>query len=256
MKLILLGTGSSEGVPVLGCKCAVCVSNKPFNIRCRQSLYIESKSTKLVIDPGQDFRYQMFSNNLVYLDAILVTHSHFDHIGGMNDIRAVCAARGTPVPVFADESTFVDIKKMFDYLLKDIVYVGDVRIPAMSQNTLNPYHESRIGDISFVPFLQKHGSVNSLGFKFKNFVYSTDLKSLPDKSVDLIRGADLWFVDCLGYGNYSGHFNLDDTLRWIKEVRPKKAILIHMSHAIDYYDLGGRLPSNVVLGHDKMLIRV
>ena len=256
MKLVLLGTGSSDGVPVLGCKCSVCISKKAFNTRCRQSLYIESKTTKLVIDPGQDFKYQMASNNLVHLDGILVTHSHFDHIGGMNDIRAVCAAMGKPVPVLADEYTLTDIHRVFEYLFKGIVYVGDKRIPAISQSVLVPYRERSIGDINFIPFTQEHGSVNSLGFKFNNFVYSTDVKNFPDDSVDIIRGADLWFVDCLGYGNYSGHLNLDNTLRWIKEIKPKKAILIHMSHAIDYYDLSARLPQNVVLGHDKMIMHV
>ena len=256
MKLVLLGSGSSEGVPVLGCKCAVCVSKKDFNKRCRQSLYVESNSTKIVIDPGQDFKYQMSSHDLAYLDGVLVTHSHFDHIGGMNDLRAVCAVRGSPVPVFSDKAAFVGIERVFEYLFKAIVYVDDVRLPAITSSILTPYEESKVGDIDFLPFLQEHGSINSLGFKFKKFVYSTDLKNLPDRSVDVIRGTDLWFVDCLGYGDYSGHFNLDDTLRWIKEVKPRKAILIHMSHAIDYYDLSARLPDNVVLGHDKMTIRI
>lgn len=256
MKLILLGTGSSEGVPVLGCKCSVCLSNKPFNKRCRQSLYVESKTTKLLIDPGQDFKYQMSSSNLVHLDGVLVTHPHFDHIGGMNDLRAICAARGDSVPIFADDFTHENINRIFDYLFKGIVYSNDKKIPAISKNVIVPYQETNVGDISFVPFLQEHGKIKSLGFKFKDFIYSTDLKNLPDESVDIIRGVDLWLLDCLGYGSYSGHLNLDDTLRWIKEIKPKKSILIHMSHEIDYYDLSKRLPHNVVLGHDKMTIHV
>ncbi len=257
MKLILLGSGSSEGVPVLGCKCVVCTSDKPKNKRCRQSLYIESAKTKVLIDPGVDLKYQLMRNNLSYLDAALVTHSHFDHIGGLNDVRAICALRKKALPLYLDEATFEKLYHAFGFLFKDMVYVDEKKIPAVSQNFIEPYQEYKVGDIKFEAFTQNHGSITSLGFKFKKFVYSTDLKSLNNKSVDLIRDkTDLWFVDCLGYGQYQGHFNLDETLHWIKEIRPKKAILIHMSHHVDYYELSSRLPKNVVLGHDNMTISI
>lgn len=257
MKLILLGSGSSEGVPVLGCKCDVCSSGKPRNKRYRQSLYIESTKAKLLIDPGVDLKHQFMDNNLSYLDAALVTHSHFDHIGGLNDVRAICSLRKKPLPLYSDEPTFERLYHAFGYLFKDMVHVDEKKIPAVSQNVIELYREYKIGDITFEAFAQNHGGITSLGFKFKDFVYSTDLKGLNDQSVDLIKDkTDLWFVDCLGYGQYRGHFNLDETLYWIKEIRPKKAILIHMSHHIDYYELSSRLPKNVVLGHDNMTISI
>jgi phosphoribosyl 1,2-cyclic phosphate phosphodiesterase len=165
--------------------------------------------------------------------------------------------RKKALPLYSDKYTFEILQQAFGYLFKNMVYVDDKKLPAVSQNILEPYQEYSIGDIGFIPFTQDHGSISSLGFKFKKFVYSTDLKNLNDRSVDLIRDkTDLWFVDCLGYKDYSGHFNLDDTLHWIKEIRPKKAILIHMSHAVDYYELSARLPKNVVLGHDKMTMNL
>ena len=198
MKLILLGSGSSEGVPFLGCGCKVCISNKPRNKRCRQSLYIESKKTKLIVDPGIDLKQQMMSNNLSFLDAALITHSHFDHVGGLNDVRPISALRKEPLPLYSNEHTFEVVMNAFGYLFKDMVYVDGQKIPAVSKNIINPYEKYKIGDVAFVPFLQDHGNIKSLGFKFQKFAYSTDFKSLSDKSVDLIRdNTDLWFVDCL-----------------------------------------------------------
>lgn len=257
MKLILLGSGSSEGVPVLGCGCHVCSSNKLRNKRSRQSLYIETKNTKILIDPGQDFKFQMMRNKLSYLDGVLITHAHFDHIGGLNDLRSVCGIRKTPVPLYSDIKTLNEIKKSFGYLFGNIVYMDECnKIPATKRHSIKEYTNYKIGDIDFLAFQQCHGRNHSLGFKFKNFVYSTDVNCLSDKAIDIIRGTDLWFVDCLCYKESKGHAGLENALAWIREVKPRKAILIHMSHFIDYYDLRDKLPCNVALGHDDMIIKL
>ena len=258
MRVKLLGSGASEGVPVLGCCCKVCLSKNQKNKRYRQSLYFENKGTKLLIDCGPDFKYQMMNNGLSDLDGVLLTHAHFDHIGGLNDMRSVSALRKSPVPVYSDDSAFVVVDQCFGYLFKNMVYINDRkdRIPAVTKVLIDTYKEYQVGNVVFSAFLQKHGSITSLGFKFKDFVYSTDLKGLSDKSLDFIRNANVWFVDCLGYGQYRGHFNVDETLYWIKNVKPKRAILIHMSHDIDYDELSAKLPRNVVLGYDNMEIKV
>ncbi len=256
MKIVVLGCGASNGVPMIGCGCKVCASGELRNRRLRQSLFIEAGNTKIVIDCGPDFRAQMLNNNIDILDGVLVTHAHFDHIGGMDDLKAIAIARRSPIPVYADGESYERLEVIFGYLFGRVTYVGGEMMPAIEKRIIEAYQGYVIGDIAFSSFCQNHGHAKSLGYKFDRFAYSTDFKSLADQDIDYIRNIDTWFVDCIGYRDYVGHANLDDALRLIKEIRPNRAVLIHMSHEVDYLELSARLPSNVVVAYDNMKFSV
>lgn len=255
MGIKILGCGSSLGVPVVGCSCSICLSEDIRNKRTRQSLYVEEGGAKILIDFGPDIRNQMLINNIHDVDGILITHAHSDHIGGLDEVRALAFMNKKTVDLYMDLPTLEIARERFSYVLDMKFDIDGKTAPLVNVNILESYKSYKIKDLEFSPFDQDHGDVISLGFKFDNFAYSTDFYSLNDKAINLLNGVDLWIVECLGYGDgppKKAHIRLPRVLELLKVVSPGRAVFIHMSDEIDYEELSANLPPGVSLAYDGM----
>ena len=257
IKVTILGCGCAEGVPMIGCACKVCSSTNRKNKRTRQCIYVESDKTKLLIDISPDIRLQSLTNKIKNIDGILITHPHADHIGGLPDLRAFCILSHKTINLFSDKSCLDEIRIRFDYLFRGCKIGKDVTKPIVKANILKRWLKNKVGDLEFIPFAQQHGNIESLGFLFNDFAYSTDLKALSQRSINLLKGTKLWIVDCIGYKReYFAHIGLNEMLALYEKIEPEKAIIVHMSHEIDYTTFGKKLPKNIKIAYDGMKITV
>lgn len=253
MKITILGCGSSTGVPLIGCKCAVCKSDHPKNKRLRASIAVEIQDKTLLFDTSPDLRQQALAHNVIDVDAIIFTHAHADHIHGIDDIRSYNYRKDAPIPIYADKLTLERLKSQFSY-----VFLPRPS-PIWFRPCVNPYEIEagkpfHIDHISILPILQTHGKTHSLGFRIGNFAYSTDVNYLNEEAFRQLHGIDTWIIDCLRHTDSYTHSKLDMTLQWIERLKPKRAILTHMAHELDYETLVNELPEGVEPGYDGMVI--
>lgn len=255
MKITILGCGNSSGIPVIGCNCLVCNSNNPKNRRSRVSVYVETENKKLLIDSSPDLREQALKNHICQVDAVLYTHDHADHTHGIDDLRSFNYLSGNALPIYGDAATISSLQQRFPYAFLPKPEPAWYR-PALVANILpdRPVHKFFIDDISIVYFEQRHNKVKTRGYRIGKFAYSTDTNELPDTAFDVLDGVEVWVVDCLRYTKSHSHSNLENTLDWIKRVKPRLAVLTHMAHEFDYDTLAAELPSGVVPGYDGMVI--
>ncbi len=249
MKCTILGCGGSNGVPQIACSCYVCSSNDSRNKRSRSSILIESPKATLLVDTSPDLHAQALKNNIITLDGVIYTHCHFDHVGGIDDIRQLVLGK-QPIPGFMDPVTAKIMNMRFDYIFSQLTKHYK---PLLN---LNIFHGSfSFHDIEIHPFLQRHGNYFSYGFRFGQLAYSTDVTLLDEEAFNILAGVKIWVVDCLRYHHAPTHANLEMTLGWIERVKPEQAILTHMGHEIDYSEIKRLLPSNVIPAYDGMLIQ-
>lgn len=254
MKVTVLGCGASPGVPIIGCDCAVCTSKDPRNKRSRVSVLVEAAGKRIMIDTSPDMRSQCIANNIKSIDAILYTHAHADHTHGIDDVRAFNYRNNAPIDAYMDKATEKGIKDRFSYaFLEPIAAYGWFR-PCLNPIEIKttPYETFRVGELLVTPFGQIHGKTHTLGFRIGNFAYSTDVNHLPDDSLDKLRNLDVWLVDCLQVNEAPTHAHLELTLSWIAKLKPKRAILTHMSHIFDYSELFHMLPEGVEPAYDGL----
>ena len=260
MEIKILGCGSSSGVPIVGCGCKVCISDNPKNNRMRQSVFVKSKKASLLIDFGPDIRSQMLENDIRDVDGVLITHDHADHVAGLDDLRGLCLSNKHTIDLYVDSFALERLKVKFGYLFKMSLSIDDVEIPVVKVHLIEPGKKYKINDIGFIPFEQNHGKIKSLGFRFSNFAYSTDFYSLEPAALSLLKGLDLWIVECIGYDETfdkrNAHIRLSGSLDLVENVKPKRAVFIHMSHEIDYELLLKKLPQNIDLAYDGMCIKI
>lgn len=256
-RVTILGCGHSGGTPLIGCECSICKSDNPKNQRSRASIWLQSDTTSALVDSSPDLRRQALNNQLTHLDAVVYTHAHADHTHGIDDLRSFNYRANAALPIYADEATLASLRKRFSYAFGENPDPLWYR-PCLLANTIkmDPPEKFFVGDIEFQPFWQHHGWGETLGFRVGNFAYSTDVKDFPEQSLVALDGLDVWLVDCLRYIESSSHAHLDLTLSWIKRFKPKRAILTHMSHEIDYDDLRKRLPDNVEPAYDGMVLHL
>jgi phosphoribosyl 1,2-cyclic phosphate phosphodiesterase len=261
LTVTILGCGSSGGVPRPGTGWGVCDPKNPKNRRRRCSLLIERRNkdggcTRVLVDTSPDLREQLLDANVDWLDAVLITHEHADHTHGIDDLRGLVLHRRRRVDVYLDELTSDVIGKRFGYCFA--TPPGSNYPPILNEHRLSAGHgvtiEGEGGPITALPFLQDHGDIPSLGFRFGGLAYSSDLVDLPDASVAALAGIDIWIVDALRYRPHPSHFSLEQALAWIDRIKPKHAILTNMHTDLDYAELKSRLPPYVEPAYDGMRI--
>lgn len=257
----ILGCGSSMGVPRVALGWGSCDPNNPKNRRRRCSLLVEraqgaGKVTRVLVDCSPDLRNQLLDAEVDWVDGVLITHEHADHTHGIDDLRPLFVHKRRRVDVYLDEPTSRAMHARFGYCF--MTPPGSEYPPIAQERRLTPGHaltiEGQGGPIGAVPVLQNHGDIPSLGFRFGNVAYSADIKYLPDESLKVMAGLDLWIVDALRHAPHPSHFNLDEALDWIARIKPKRAILTNMHSDMDYAELRAKLPAHVEPGYDGMRI--
>jgi len=255
MKITILGCGGSSGVPLIGCDCAVCKSANPKNKRLRSSILLEEKNTAVLIDSSPDLRQQALVNNIRKIDAVLFTHAHADHTGGLDELRAFSHLGNKPLPVYSNHITLEELKIRFAYAFIPEVPKVWYR-PCLIPHEIQDSDKFMVGDMAIESFPQTHGKIISLGFKTGDFAYSTDTDYLAPEILENLKGIKIWIVDCLRYGKAPTHSHLEQTLEWIKIVKPELAILTHMGHEFEYEKLKSDLPPGIVPGYDGMAVEI
>ena len=249
MKITLLGTGTSQGVPVIGCDCDVCTSPDPRDHRLRCSLWVSDGETSVVIDAGPDFRQQMLRSNVPKIDALFLTHEHNDHVAGMDDVRPFNFKQGGELPVYALPRVLKVIKLRYSYAFGPEPYAGAPRFelrPCAAGTAIT------VGSLHFQPLDIRHGELPILGFRVRNMAYLTDVKTLPPATLAALQNLDVLIINALHYNPHPTHLNLDEALELISVLQPKRAYLTHCSHRIGKYaDVQPQLPPNVFLGYDE-----
>ena len=251
MRITLLGTGTSQGVPVIACHCNVCLSEDLKDKRLRSSVMIEVDNQILVIDTGPDFRQQMLREKVERVDAVLFTHHHKDHVAGLDDIRAFNHKWKRDMQLYCTILTQEALKKEFPYVFAKEKYPGTPKVK------INIIQDSlfKIQDTSIMPIKAQHYMMPVLGFRIKGFVYLTDVSVISDKEKEKMKGADLIILDALRKKEHISHFNLDQAVALLKELKPKQALLTHISHYMGLsQDVNNELPKNIQLGYDGQKI--
>lgn len=251
MKITLLGTGTSQGVPVIACHCAVCESKSLKDKRLRSSVMIEVDNQTFVIDTGPDFRQQMLREDVDKVSAILFTHHHKDHVAGMDDIRAFNFRWKEDMQIYCSRVTEVALRKEFPYVFSEDKYPGTPMVK------INPIENKsfKINGTTVVPIEVKHYMMTVFGFRIKDFVYLTDVSAITDKEKEKMKDADLIILDALRKKQHISHFNLDQALELLEELKPKKALLTHISHYMGIHDdVNNQLPNHIKLAFDGQQI--
>ena len=252
MLLRFLGTGTSCGVPQIGCDCKVCRSADKRDSRLRCSALLETDSgNRILIDCGPDFRQQMLGVPFGRLDAVLLTHEHYDHIGGLDDLRPFCSFGD--VYVYADSKTTHHVKESMPYCFEAHKYPG---VPKLVMHEIEPNHPFRVGKDLIVPFSVMHGKMSILGFRIGSLAYITDMSYLPKESYGLFKGVTTLVTNALRLEPHHSHQTLGQALRFISHVHPRQAYLVHMSHQIGLHaEVDAILPEHVHLAYDGLCIK-
>jgi phosphoribosyl 1,2-cyclic phosphate phosphodiesterase len=248
MDVTILGCGTSGGVPRIGGEWGDCDPGEPRNRRRRCSILVQSRGVNIIVDTSPDFREQCLDAGLSSLNAVLYTHEHADHVNGIDDLRAFRWIGGALVPAYGDARTMALLERRFDY-----IFHGSDGYPPICQGHIveGPFE---VDGLQVRPFRQHHGNIETLGFRFGDVAYSTDLNGLTDEARDVLQDLDVWIVDALRPQPHPTHTHLEQTLSWIKELRPRRAILTHMTWQMDYQTLVRTLPAGVEPAFDGMVI--
>ncbi len=249
LKITFLGTGTSSGVPMIGCSCEVCTSSDKKDTRLRSSILVESERTSIVVDTTPDFRYQMLRANVKKLDAVLFTHPHKDHIAGLDDVRAFNYFQQKPMELYANSLTEEAIKREFAYAFSDKKYPG---LPNLNLNTIdeNPF---MIGDIPVVPILVWHLKMPVLGFRFGKFTYITDANRIDAEEKEKIKGSEVMVLNALRKESHISHFTLDEAVAMVHELEVPIAYFTHISHQLGrHQNVNADLPLGIKLAYDEI----
>lgn len=255
MKIRFLGTGTSQGVPVIACTCQVCSSTDVHDSRLRSSILIELDNSKnIVIDTGPDFRYQMLREHITHVDAILMTHSHKDHIAGLDDVRAFNFKQQESISIYTNNYTIEALHREFYYAFAEVKYPG---IPRIELQEVFPSVSFEVLDQQITPIEVMHYKMPVLGFRIGDFAYITDAKTVSEVSRELLKGVKVLVVNALQEQSHISHFTLQEALDFIADIGPEKAYLTHISHRFGKHEyIKSILPENVFVAYDMLTIEI
>lgn len=251
MKITILGTGTSQGIPVIACNCIVCRSADHKDKRLRVSVLIETGDKTIVIDSGPDFRYQMLRANVKDLDAILFTHEHKDHVAGLDDIRPFNYLLKKDIEIYATERVQHALKREFSYIFAEVHYPG---LPQIDLNTISDESFS-VGETVITPLDIMHYKLPILGFRINDFVYVTDAKTVSEETIAKIKGAKILVVNALQKEQHISHFTLDEAIEFAKKIGAEQTYLTHISHNMGLHEVVEKeLPDNIKLAYDGLTL--
>lgn len=253
MEVTFLGTGTSQGIPVIGSKHPVCLSADPKDKRLRVSALVEWEGYNILIDCGPDFRSQMLTNQITHLDAILYTHEHNDHTAGLDDIRPYFFRQGD-IPIFAHKRVLDSLRKRFDY-----IFENENKYPGAPSVMINEIHNKpfKFKELTIHPVNVMHNRVQVFGFRLADFAYLTDVKTIEREEVEKLRGVKVVVINALRKEQHHSHFNLEEALGFIDDLKPERAYIIHISHLMGFHkEVQAQLPENVFLAFDNLKITI
>lgn len=253
MKITFLGTGTSQGIPIIGSEHPVCLSDNPKDKRLRVSVLIEWEEYAVVIDCGPDFRQQMLANHVPHLNGILYTHEHNDHTAGLDDIRPFYFRQGA-ISIYAREEVLNALRQRFSYIFT--IKNKYPSAPSLDVNLVDkePFF---IKGLKVIPIRVMHGSLEILGYRIGDFAYITDAKTIAEEEREKLKGIKILVVNALRLEPHPTHFNLEEALEFVKEINPEKAYFTHISHMLGFHDeVEKKLPKNVFLAYDNLKITV
>lgn len=249
MKVTFLGTGTSQGVPVIGCECKVCKSLDFRDKRFRSSIHLEANGVSIVVDTGPDFRMQMLQAGIKKLDAVIYTHEHKDHTAGLDDIRPYNFSQQMDIPIFGRRQVLDQIQREFSYIFSAQKYPGVPQVAAIEINE-NPF---RIDGLSVIPIPVLHYKLPVLGFRFGDFSYVTDANFIPDKSLKLLEGTEILVLNALQKESHISHFTLDEAVEMALRIGAKQTYFTHISHRLGLHEqVDHELPEGIALGYDGL----
>ena len=254
VKVTLLGTGTSTGIPVIGCSCRVCTSQDPRDKRLRCSCLVEANGLTLLIDAGPDFRTQALRANIKQVDAVLITHHHFDHIAGLDDLRPFFFQNKASIPCYASPDTAENLRERFSYIFKDKSYPGVANLELHEIKdpfTVHGRYDPNIS-VDIIPIPAFHGKMPILGFRIGNFAYITDTNHIPDPSFNLLNNLDVLVLDALRHTPHKTHFSIAEALEVSHKINPHTTYFTHMTHRLMHAEEDEKLPDSFSFGYDGL----
>ena len=252
-RLRFLGTGTSAGVPILGCQCKVCKSNDPRDKRLRTAALLETKHARILIDAGPDIRQQLMPLDFYPLDAILLTHIHYDHVGGLDDLRGFCVFGNQHI--YANEATNKGLHRLMPYCFTEKLYPG---VPLLKLHDIHPGEPFVIKDVKITPIEVMHGKLPILGYRIGKLTYITDMKTISDDQLPYLEGTETLVVNALRWEKpHHSHMLVDDAIAFARKIKAKQTYLIHITHQMGLYpEAETRLPSDIHLAYDGLVIDI
>ena len=251
MEVIILGTGTSKGIPEIGCDCRVCTSDDPHDRRTRTSVLVKTMGTDILIDASPDFREQALREGIYHVDALLLTHVHYDHVGGIDDLRPFCL--NGDIPVYCRQDVDADLRRRIDYCFRDTRYPG---VPAFDTHIITdvPF---LVKGVKVVPISVNHGKLPIVGYRIGNFAYVTDCKTITEGEKEKLRNLDVLILNALRYRDHFAHLTIDEAIELIHELKPRKAYLTHFCHESGTdRELREKLPPGIEPAFDGQVVRI